>query len=178
MIIVVDVEKWLFVHKKEADEASIPTILVEKDIEGATWFTSMRILFQLKKWASQRQFIPLLSYNEGTYRSYEVFHVDAVPPMTLLDGGRTLLVNNQRDETYDLALQKSGHESEESVLSFAFHYIEQATGEDVVFAGNGTIDVSRVVPNELWDATNRLDSGRRLFEWMSEEDSRKENGHD
>ena len=38
LIIVVDVEKWLFVHKKEADEASIPTILVEKDIEGATWF--------------------------------------------------------------------------------------------------------------------------------------------
>ncbi|WP_214815803.1 hypothetical protein [Exiguobacterium sp. s59] len=178
MIVVVDVEKWLFVQKKEADEASVPTILVEKNIEGATWFTSMKILFQLKKWTGQRQFVPLLPYDEETYRSYEVFHVDAVPPMALLDRGRTLLVNNQRDESYELALQESGHVSEASILTFALNYIEQVTNNRVVFAGEETIDGVPGVPNELWDATDRLDSGRRLFEWIREEDARKENVHD
>lgn len=178
LIVVVDVEKWLFVQKKEADEASVPTILVEKKMEGATWFTSMKILFQLKKWTGQRQFVPLLAYDEETYRSYEVFHVDAVPPMALIDGGRTLLVNNQRDESYNLAIQESGHVSETSILSFALDYIEKMTNERVVFAGDETIDADHVVPTELWDATNRLNSGSRLFEWIREEDARKENGHD
>lgn len=178
MIVVVDVEKWLFVEKKEADEASVPTILVEKKIEGATWFTSMKILFQLKKWTGQRQFVPLLPYDEETYRSYEVFHVDAVPPLALLDRGRTLLVNNQREESYDSALQESGHVSETSIISFALDYIEKMTNERVVFAGNETIDAAHVVPNELWDATDRLNSGYRLFEWIREEDARKENGHE
>lgn len=178
LIVVVDVEKWLFVQKEEADDASVPTILVEKNIEGATWFTSMKILFQLKRWTGQRQFIPLLPYDEETYRSYEVFHVDAVPSMALLDGGRTLLVNNRRDESYDLALQESRNVSGASILAFALRYIEQVTNDRVVFAGEETIPGVPVVPNELWDATNRLDSGRRLFEWIREEDARKENGHD
>lgn len=177
MIFVVDVEKWLFVRKEEADEATVPTILVEKNMEGATWFTSMKILFQLKKWTNQRRFIPLLSYDEDTYRSYEVFHVDAVPPMALIDRGRTLLVNNQRDDSYTLALQESGHVSDASVLTFALHYIEQVMNESVVFAGEATVETVRVAPKELWEATNRLNSGHRLFEWIQREETRKEDGH-
>ncbi|WP_215141870.1 hypothetical protein [Exiguobacterium qingdaonense] len=177
-MIVVDVEKWLFVQKKEADEATVPTILVEKDIQGATWFTSMKILFQLKKWTGRRQFVPLLAYDEETYRSYEVFHVDAVPSMTLLDGGKTLLVDNRRDEAYDVALQASGLGKEESILLFALQYIEQMTNEPVVFAGDESVDAKRIVPTALLDKTDRLESGRRLFEWMREEDVREENRHD
>lgn len=175
LIVVVDVEKWLFVQKKEADEAPVPTILVEKDIEGATWFTSMRILFQLKKWTSQQQFVPLLSCEESGYRAYEVFHVDAVPPMALLNGGRTLVINNQRDESFDIALRESGHQTEESIVAFAIDYIEQTMHEPVLFAGDGKIKASRVVPNELLDPTDRLRSGLRLFEWMNEEATRKGN---
>lgn len=178
MIVVVDVAKWLFVQKKEADEASVPTILVEKDRVGATWFTSMKILFQLKKWTARRRFVPLLLCDEHTYRSYEVFHVDAVPSLALLDGGRTLLVDNKRDESFDVAIRESGLETEKSILLFALQYIEQMTNESVVFAGDESIDATRIVPPALLDKTDRLASGRRLFEWMHDEDLRKENQHD
>lgn len=178
LIVVVDVEKWLFVQKKEADEASVPTILVEKDRDGATWFTSMKILFQLKKWTSRRRFVPLLLCDEQTYRAYEVFHVDAVPSLALLDGGRTLLVDNKRDESFDVVLRESGLDTEKSILLFALQYIEQMTNEPVAFAGDESIDATRIVPATLLDKTDRLESGRRLFEWMHDEDLRKENQHD
>ena len=178
LIVVVDVAKWLFVQKKEADDASVPTILVEKDREGATWFTSMKILFQLKKWTGRRRFVPLLLCDEHTYRSYEVFHVDAVPSLALLDGGRTLLVDNKRDESFDVVIRESGLETEKSILLFALQYIEQMTNESVVFAGDESIEATRIVPTALLDKADRLESGRRLFEWMHDEDLRKENQHD
>ena len=52
------------------------------------------------------------------------------------------------------------------------------TNESVVFAGDESIDATRIVPTALLDKEDRLESGRRLFEWMHDEDLRKENQHD
>lgn len=176
MIFVVDVEKWLFVNRQEADEANVPTILVEKDHAGAKRFTSMRNLFQLKKWTTHRRFIPLLFCDEASYRFYEVFHVDAKPSMVLLDGGRTLLVDNVKDEAYDSAIHEIGRTSADSILQFALEYVEGHTGQSVVFAGEG--DHQSVVPIDVYDNDDRLDSGRRLFEWMNQQAISKESRYD
>ncbi|QLQ22349.1 MAG: hypothetical protein HZT42_08710 [Paracoccaceae bacterium] len=84
---------------------------------------------------------PLLC-DEQTYRAYEVFHVDAVPSLALLDGGRTLLVDNKRDESFDVVLRESGLDTEKSILLFALQYIEQMTNEPVAFAGDESIDAT------------------------------------
>ncbi|MBR2076978.1 MAG: hypothetical protein IJ878_06360, partial [Exiguobacterium sp.] len=91
---------------------------------------------------------------------------------------RTLLVDNKRDESFDVVLRESGLDTEKSILLFALQYIEQMTNEPVAFAGDESIDATRVVPATLLDKTDRLESGRSLFEWMHDEDLRKENQHD
>lgn len=170
LILVVDVEKWLFVDKEHADEARIPTILVEKDINGAKWFTSMRILFQLKKWTGKRRFVPVLSCDEATYRSYEVFHVDAAPSMALLESGRALLVSNQKDEAYRAALEEADPSSDAECFQFALRYIEETTRQNVVSALHTDHFGYECVPDALYEPTDPLESGRRLFEWANQQD--------
>jgi hypothetical protein len=87
-------------------------------------------------------------------------------------------VDNKRDESFDVVIRESGLETEKSILLFALQYIEQMTNESVVFAGDESIDATRIVPTALLDKADRLESGRRLFEWMHDEDLRKENQHD
>lgn len=178
MILLVDVEKWLFVNKQEADAASVPTILVEKDSEGAKRFTSMRILFQLKKWTGERRFIPILSCDEAAYRAYEVFHVDAKPSMALLDRGQTLLIDNEKDSAYSTKLIESGHTSTQDVMRFAIEYIEGLTGDVVVVADSIDCTPRMTVPESLYDEKQPLDSGRRLFEWAKQQEVKKESPYE
>lgn len=167
MILVIEVQSWLFMEKSRADAAISPTILVEKDATGAKSFTSMRTLFQLKKWAGQRRFVPLLSCDEADYRAYEVFHVDAKPPFALLEQGRVLMKDNERDAEYTAALENEGPMSADEIITFAADYIESALGEPVVLATNHEISSNLHVPVELFVEGDAIQTGERLFSWAN-----------
>ncbi|WP_070327617.1 hypothetical protein [Exiguobacterium aurantiacum] len=168
MILVSEVESWLFMGRDQADAASSPTILVEKDATGAKSFASMRTLFQLKKWTGQRRFVPLLSCDETGYRAYEVFHVDAKPPFALLEHGRVLLKDNEVDAAYAAALANEGTMSADEVITFASDYIEAALGEPVVLAINREIPSHAHVPMELFVPGDAIQTGEYLFAWANE----------
>ncbi|MCT4781888.1 MULTISPECIES: hypothetical protein [Exiguobacterium] len=169
MILVTEVEQWLFMDQLTADQAAVPTILVEKDQSGARSFTPMRTLFQLKKWTAAKAFIPLLSCDEAAYKAYEVFHVDALPPYALLQGGRVVLKANQKDTVYEEALAMSGKTTDEDVLSFALQYIEEMLDEDIVLAsGFDLADVSRV-PDDVYVPGDAVMTGQRLFTWANKQ---------
>lgn len=168
LILVCEVENWLFMGRIQADAASSPTILVEKDASGAKSFASMRTLFQLKKWTGQRRFVPLLSCDETSYRAYEVFHVDAKPPFALLEHGRVLVKDNEVDTAYAAALANEGTMSADEVISFAADYIAAALGEPVVLAINREIPSNRHVPMELFVPGDAIQTGEYLFAWANE----------
>lgn len=174
LIMMTEVESWLFMDRQRADAAATPTILVEKDATGAKSFTSMRTLFQLKKWTGQRRFVPLLSCDETVYRGYEVFHVDAKPPFALLEHGRVLLKDNERDEAYKTALANEGALSKAEIITFAADYIERALREPVVFAIDRDIPSRTYVPAELFVPGDPIQTSERLFAWANGERQHEE----
>ncbi|MCC5892386.1 hypothetical protein [Exiguobacterium sp.] len=172
MILIAEVEHWLFMDRHAADLADVPTILVEKDQTGARSFAPMRTLFQLKKWTAAERFIPLLSCDETDYKAYEVFHVDALPPYALLQGGRVLLERNQADAEYEAALVQAGATTDEEAVAFAVRYLQHKLGDDVMLAGNGKVpDVARV-PGDLYIDGNVVKTGERLFAWANAQNER------
>lgn len=167
LILVSEVENWLFMKQSQADAAETPTILVEKDASGAKSFTTMRTLFQLKKWTGQRRFVPLLSCDELGYRAYEVFHVDAKPPFALLEHGRVLLKDNELDDAYGLALANEGPMSSDELITFAADYIEAALGEPVVLAIADEVPSHVHVPDGLFVPGDVIRTGEHLFAWAN-----------
>lgn len=174
MILVSQVETWLFMDQHRADTADVPTILVEKDASGAKSFTAMRTLFQLKKWTGQRRFVPLLSCDEAAYRAYEVFHVDAVPPFAILESGRVLLKDNARDDAYAAALDAAAPDTDEERLAFVSDYVERALGETVVLAIDAPIASHPQVPEDVFVPGNVMQTSERLFAWANRQQTERD----
>ena len=169
MNVVVEVERWLFMSRQEADDVSVPTILVEKTAEGAKSFTSMRNLFQMKKWTSHGQFIPLLSVGVPEYQAFEVFQVDAAPPFAILENGRVILRDQQVDELYSSRLKERELDKESDILACAIAYLEEASGKSWLLATASSNDGMPHVPESLYVAQDVVETGNRLFEWMATE---------
>ncbi|RHB50622.1 hypothetical protein [Exiguobacterium sp. AM39-5BH] len=169
MILVSQVETWLFMNQYRADAADVPTILVEKDSSGAKSFTAMRTLFQLKKWTGQRRFVPILSCDEAAYRAYEVFHVDAVPPFAILESGRVLLKQNVRDDAYAAAFAAAAPNTDEERLAFVAGYVGRELGETVVLAIDAPIASHPQVPEDVFVPGNVMETSERLFTWANRE---------
>lgn len=174
MILVSQVETWLFMDQTRADAADAPTILVEKDASGAKSFTAMRTLFQLKKWTGQRRFVPLLSCDETAYRAYEVFHVDAVPPFAILDSGRVLLKDNEVDAAYAVALDDAAPKTYGERLAFVADYVERALGETVVLAIDEPVASHPQVPEDVFVPENVMETSERLFAWANRQQTERD----
>lgn len=169
LILVTEVESWLFMDQLTADQAAVPTILVEKDETGARSFTPMRTLFQLKKWTAANAFIPLLSCDETAYKAYEVFHVDALPPFALLQGGRVLLRANESDAAYEKALAMSRKTTDEDVLGFALQYLKEMLDDEIVLASRLDLTAVSRVPEDVYVPGDVVTTGQRLFAWANAE---------
>lgn len=167
MILVTQVETWLFMNRDRADAAEAPTILVEKDAFGAKSFTTMRTLFQLKKWTGEHRFVPFLSCDETAYRAYEVFHVDAKPPFAILESGRILMRDNERDEAYDNAMENAGVTSQVEQVAFAASYLEREFGEPVVLAIDEPVASHARVPEDIFVPGNVMLTSEGLFAWAN-----------
>lgn len=167
MILMSQVETWLFMDQDRADVAPVPTILVEKDASGAKSFTAMRTLFQLKKWTAQQRFIPLLSCDETAYRAYEVFHVDAVPPFAILDFGRVLMKANVKDEAYAAGLEQAQMTTYEDRIAFAVDYLERELGQSIVLAVDEPISGCAHVPDDVFVKGDVIQTSERLFSWAN-----------
>jgi len=174
LILVSQVETWLFMDQNRADAADVPTILVEKDASGAKSFTAMRTLFQLKKWTGQRRFVPLLSCDEAAYRAYEVFYVDAVPPFAILESGRVLLKGNEVDDAYAAALAAAAPNTDGERLAFVADYIERALGETVVLAIDEPIASRPQVPEDVFVPGNVMQTSERLFAWANRQQTERD----
>lgn len=173
MILVTQVETWLFMDRDRADAAEMPTILVEKDASGAKSFTTMRTLFQLKKWTGQHRFVPFLSCGEASYRAYEVFHVDAKPPFAILESGGVLMKDNERDEAYDSALQDAGVTTDRERIAFAVDYLERELGEPVILAIDEPFASHTRVPENLFVPGNVMQTSEQLFGWANREQTER-----
>lgn len=169
MNVVVEVERWLFMSRQEADGVNVPTILVEKTAEGAKSFTSMRNLFQMKKWTTHGQFIPLLSVGVSDYQSFEVFQVDAAPPFTILENGRVFMRDQQIDSVYASRLEERGLDKASDILAFAIAYLEEVSGRPWRLATASSNDGMAHVPESLYVAQDAVETGNRLFDWMATE---------
>ncbi|UTT41946.1 hypothetical protein [Exiguobacterium aurantiacum] len=173
MILVTQVETWLFMDRDRADAAEVPTILVEKDASGAKSFTTMRTLFQLKKWTGQHRFVPLLSCDEAAYRAYEVFHVDAKPAFAILESGRMLMKDNERDEAYDNALQDAGVTTDGEQIAFAADYLERELGAPVMLAIDEPVASHPRVPEDVFVPGNVMQTSERLFGWANRQQTER-----
>ncbi|WP_215190252.1 hypothetical protein [Exiguobacterium sp. s6] len=173
MILVTQVETWLFMDRDRADAAEAPTILVEKDASGAKSFTAMRTLFQLKKWTGQHRFVPLLSCDEAAYRAYEVFHVDAKPPFAILESGHVLMKDNERDEAYEGALRDADVTTDRERIAFAADYLERELGEPVILAIDEAITSRPRVPDDVCVPGNVMQTSERLFAWANRQQAER-----